>query len=156
MTTKRRSRFWNAAVGSAAVSLGCLLVAGSSAASMGSGLAATETDAYTISASDVVTKAGAEGAIVVTVKAKGTYHVNDKYPHKVKVDDPPAGVDVPKRELKKDDGAFKDAQTFEVKIPVKAANAGQYRIGLEVRTSVCSATQCLMKKERLTANVSAK
>jgi len=131
------------------------LFAGSVWAADTAPLSSVEGDAYSIGMADAKLKAGGEGRVLVTVKAKSGYHVNDKYPHKVKVDEPPRGLEVAKRELKKDDGKFKDPQTFELAIPVKANSAGSYTLGVEVKTSVCSETKCLMKTERLTAKLTA-
>jgi len=131
------------------------LCAGSAWAADPAPLSTVEGDVYSIAMADAKLKAGGEGRVIVTVKAKSGYHVNDKYPHKVKVDEPPRGLEVAKRELKKDDGKFKDPQTFELAIPVKAASAGSYTLAVEVKTSVCSDTKCLMKTERLTAKLTA-
>jgi cytochrome c biogenesis DsbD-like protein len=135
----------------------CAFAAPSEAASSSpTELTAAEGDGYSIQASDVSTSAGGEGNIVVTVKAKPGYHVNREYPHKVKVQDPPEGVELPKTEVEKGDGTFKDDNTFEVKLPVKAIKAGTYEISLKVKTSVCNDSQCLIKKEVVTAKVVAR
>jgi hypothetical protein len=119
-------------------------------------LARAEGDGYSIQASDVSTSAGGEGSIVVTIKAKPGFKVNKEYPHKVKAENPPDGVELKKSEATKADGTFKDESTFEMTLPVKAVKAGSYDIELKVKTSVCNDSQCLIKKETLTAKVVAK
>ena len=116
-------------------------------------LARVEGDGYTITASDVKLESGGEGTFTITIKAKSGFKVNESYPHKVKLDDPPSGVTVDKQNLKKADGTFEDKQTFSFKGKVKATSAGKRTLTGLVKTSVCNESQCLIKKEKISISV---
>jgi hypothetical protein len=116
----------------------------------------SDADAYSVSAADLAVGAGAEGMLVVTIKAKGDHKVNEEYPHKVKLDDPPAGIELPKSKLTKDEGSFSDKKTFTFKIPVKGKTAGSHTVTGMVKFSVCNESQCVIKKETIKAVVTVK
>jgi len=118
-------------------------------------LAKVEGDGYLITASDVKLKSGGEGTFTITIKAKAGYKVNKDYPHKVKLDDPPSGVELAKKKLKKKDGKFEDKQTFSFTGKVKATSAGKKTLTGLVKTSVCNESQCLIKKEKISITVDA-
>lgn len=120
-----------------------------------SALAKVEGEGYTITASDVKLKSGGEGTFTITIKAKSGFKVNEDYPHKVKLDDPPSGVTLDKDQLKKKDGTFEDKQTFSFKGKVKATSAGKKKLTGLVKTSVCNESQCLIKKEKIAITVDA-
>lgn len=117
---------------------------------------AADADAYAVSAGDVSVAAGAEGVVVVTIKAKGDHKVNEEYPHKIKLDAPPAGLELPKTKLTKDEGTFADKKTFTFKVPVKGKSAGTHTVTGEVKFSVCNDSQCVIKKETIKAVVTVK
>lgn len=99
--------------------------------------------------------AGEEAQVLVTVKAKQGFKINDKYPHKVKLDAPPAGLTVPMLEITKEHAQLSGDQSITYTIPATAAKAGQYQLNGVVKLSVCSQDQCRMAKEKMTASVTA-
>lgn len=101
-------------------------------------------------------KAGAEGAVDVTLTVKGAYHTNDQYPYKFKLNDPaPDGVAFPKPLLKREDGKFEKTQgTFRV--PFNATKPGKYTIAGVLSLSVCSEANCIMDKVPLEISVDVK
>jgi hypothetical protein len=99
--------------------------------------------------------AGEEGQILVTVKAKTGFKINDKYPHKVKLDAPPDGLSVPMLTIAKKDAQLSGDKSITYTIPATAAKAGQYQLSGVVKLSVCSKDQCRMAKEQVSANVTA-
>lgn len=115
-----------------------------------------DADAYAVSASNVSVSAGGEGVVVVTIKAKGDHKVNEEYPHKVKLNDPPAGLELPKTKLSKAEGTFSDKKTFTFNVPVKGKSAGTHTLTGEVKFSVCNDSQCVIKKESIKAVVTVK
>jgi hypothetical protein len=114
-----------------------------------------ETDTFTLEARDATVKPGAEGKLVVQIKAKAGNKVNDQYNHKLKLK-APDGIELPKPELKKADGVFDDKQTFTFTVPVKALRAGTFNVSGEAKFSVCNETQCLIEKREVSATVTAK
>lgn len=99
--------------------------------------------------------AGEEGQVIVTVKAKEGFKINDKYPHKVKLDDPPEGLSLPLTTIAKKDAQVNGDKSITYTIPATAAKVGQYKLGGVVKLSVCNKEQCRMAKEKLAANVTA-
>jgi hypothetical protein len=96
--------------------------------------------------------AGKEGAVVVTVKAFGDFKINQQFPFRLKLADPPEGVTYPKNVLKRDDGTFKEKEaTFRFAfVPQKA---GKYVLSGTVSLSVCDDKKCLMEKVPLDVEV---
>lgn len=117
-------------------------------------LTRVDADGYTLVVKDGSAKVGQEGHIVVTVKAKSGFKVNEKYPHKVKLDNAPDGLEYPKKILKKGDAELsKKSLTF--RIPVKATKAGSFSVKGKIKISVCNEQSCLIKKEKLSAKLTA-
>ncbi|MBW2457739.1 MAG: hypothetical protein JRI68_24760 [Deltaproteobacteria bacterium] len=119
-------------------------------------LATMNGEGYEVTVNDASGAVGDPTAIVVVIKATGQYKVNAKYPHKVKLAEPPAGLELPQRILKRDDGKLDDAKTFTFRIPAKASKAGSFAVTGKLKFSVCDASSCLIKKEALAATVTAK
>ncbi|MFT3764106.1 MAG: hypothetical protein QM820_01080 [Minicystis sp.] len=100
-------------------------------------------------------KAGAEGAVEVTLATKGAYHTNAQYPYKFKLNDAPDGLSYPKPTLQRADGAFEEKKgTF--KVPFNAAKPGKYTIAGVFSLSVCSEANCIMDKVPLEVSVEVK
>jgi hypothetical protein len=118
-------------------------------------LSKVEGEGYRIEASDVTVKAGSEGTIEITIKAKKGFKVNKDYPHKVKFDAAPDGLELVSKKLKKKDGAFEGKQAFRFKGKVRALTAGKKTVTGVVKTSVCNESQCLIKKEKIAFTVDA-
>lgn len=88
---------------------------------------------------------------LVTVEAKGGYQINDKYPYRFKLDEPPAdGVSYPKPTVGRDDATFSET-TAVLRVPFVAENAGEVKVGGTLSFSVCSDDKCLIDKQALAA-----
>ncbi len=118
-------------------------------------LANVEGESFVIKVEDATVAAGKEGTFTVSINAKDGFKVNDEYPHKLNLDAPPAGVELPKQKLKKGDGAF-EGKSFVFKIPVKATSAGSHTVAGTVKFSVCNANQCQIKDAGIKAKISVK
>src|SRR5262245_37631610 len=126
---------------------GLTMVSGSVASDATAGetaLANLEGDGYTIVVTDGSGKVGEETHVVVTIKAKAGFKVNEKYPTKLKLHDAPSGVELPKQVLKKDDGSFEGKSAFTFKVPVKATRAGSFDVKGKLKFSVCNDQSCLI------------
>ncbi len=101
-------------------------------------------------------KAGAEGAVEVTLAPKGGYHTNAQYPYKFKLSDPaPEGVSFPKPIVQRADGVFEEKKGG-FKVPFVAAKPGKYAIAGTLFLSVCSDANCIMDKVPLEVSVDVK
>lgn len=110
---------------------------------------------FDIEVTDWEGPAGEEAQVVVTVKAKTGFKINAKYPHKVSLDAPPAGLTLPMTTIRKEDAQLNGDESITYTIPATAAEAGQYQLKGVVRLSVCNKEQCRMAKENMTANLTA-
>ncbi len=119
-------------------------------------LATIDREAYSVEVGDVDTTAGAAATVEVTIRAKAGHKVNAQYPHKLKVEEVPDGLQLEKKILKKDDGKLVDAQTFVFELPVKATRAGTFILEAKLKTSVCNDQHCLIKKETIQATINAR
>ena len=89
----------------------------------------------------------------IVVQAKGEYHINDKYPYRFKLEDPPpAGLKYPKPVIGKEDGTM-DEHKVTLKVPFVPASAGDKKVAGTLSLSVCSAANCLMDKQQLDLTV---
>ena len=89
----------------------------------------------------------------VVVQAKGEYHINDKYPYRFKLEDPPpTGLKYPKPVIGKEDGTM-DEHKVTLKVPFVPASAGDKKVAGTLSLSVCSASNCLMDKQQLDLTV---
>jgi hypothetical protein len=92
-------------------------------------------------------------AAEIVVVAKGEYHINDKYPYRFKLEDPPpAGLKYPKPVIGKEDGTM-DEHKVTLKVPFVPASAGDAKVAGTLSLSVCSAANCLMDKQQLDLTV---
>jgi len=92
-------------------------------------------------------------AAEVLVEAKGEYHINDKYPYKFKLEDPPpAGMRYPKPVVGKEDGTM-DEHKVVLKVPFVSEGTGDKKVSGTLSLSVCSAANCLMDKQPLEVTV---
>lgn len=100
--------------------------------------------------------AGKECKVEISLEAKGEFHINDKYPLKMKLTDPaPDGVTYTKAIVKKEDGTFKE-KSGTLPIGFTVAKAGKAKIGGTFSFSVCSDANCVMEKVDLELEVEAK
>jgi hypothetical protein len=92
-------------------------------------------------------------AAEIVVQAKGDYHINDKYPYRFKLEDPPpAGLKYPKPVIGKEDGTM-DEHKVTLKVPFVPSSAGDKKVAGTLSLSVCSAANCLMDKQQLDLTV---
>jgi len=92
-------------------------------------------------------------AAEVLVEAKGEYHINDKYPYRFKLEDPPPpGLKYPKPVVGKEDGTM-DERKVVLKVPFVSEVSGQTKVSGTLSLSVCSAANCLMDKQPLELTV---
>jgi hypothetical protein len=118
-------------------------------------LAEPEVTAFDLEVKNWEGPTGEEGQVIVTVKARSGFHINDKYPHKVKLDDPPDGLTLPVREMGKENAQLDGEQALTYTIPATPTKAGEYKLTGVVKLSVCSEEQCKIAKEQLDARVTA-
>jgi hypothetical protein len=98
-------------------------------------------------------KANSTCTAEVLVEAKGEYHINDKYPYRFKVEDPPPqGIKYPKPVVGKEDGTM-DEHKVVLKVPFVSETSGAKKVAGTLSLSVCSAANCLMDKQPLEVTV---
>lgn len=95
-------------------------------------------------------KKGETCTALVTVEAKGGYHINEKYPYRFKLSEPAPGVSYPKSVIGREDGSFSQTRA-ELRVPFVAENAGEVKVGGTLSFSVCSDEKCLIDKQALEA-----
>lgn len=96
-------------------------------------------------------KAGETATAVVSVVPSGGYKVNEEYPYKCKLDDPPsAGVSYPTPVVTE---VERTKQLATLQIPYVAAKAGTARVGGTCSLSVCTEENCVIEKVALATDV---
>ncbi len=142
-----------------AVALVCSLSAVSASAEgkhdRNEGLDSIEHEAFSIELKPSSAAVGQVASVSVSVKAKGGFHLNQDYPHKLKLEDVPAGVRVEKTELRRADAEL-DERQLTFKLVATPEKAGRHTIHAVLKTSVCDDKQCILKSEKLTLHVVAK
>lgn len=117
-----------------------------------------DTDTYTVELKAAgEAQVDKEAAVELTLVPKGVYHINDKYPVKFKIADPPpeAGVKLTKLLFKREDGTFSE-KVGSFKVPFVASRAGKATIAGTFSFSVCSDANCMMDKVELSLDVDVK
>lgn len=101
-------------------------------------------------------KAGSECVAEVSIKAKGEFHVNEKYPTKFKAPETlPEGLTYTKPVVRKEDGKFAEKEAT-LPIGFTLAKAGKAKITGVLSVGVCRAEQCVMDKVELAVDVDVK
>lgn len=100
-------------------------------------------------------KAGSEVVAKVTLKPTESYHVNQDYPVKLVLDDQ-ANVTLPKKELKKADADAFDERQLVFSVKLTPTQSGNYTVSGIFKFAVCTAQQCLPKKEPIAIQIAAK
>ena len=86
-------------------------------------------------------------------RGQGEYHINDKYPYRFKLEDPPPqGIKYPKPIVGKEDGTM-DQRKVVLKVPFISEASGDKKVAGTLSLSVCSAANCLMDKQPLEVTV---
>jgi hypothetical protein len=92
-------------------------------------------------------EAGKPGVVVLQLKAKEPHHINQEYPHKLKVK-ATDGVAFPQPVLGRDAMRIA-AMSAELSVPFTPGKSGTYSIGGDFAFSLCTADRCLMEKRSL-------
>jgi hypothetical protein len=117
------------------------------------GAKAPKVNGYTMSVTNWEGPTGEEGYVVVTIEAKNGHKINKEYPHKVSLDAPPKGLDLPMRTMKRADAEADGDKRLVFSIPAVPNQAGEYALNGKVKLSVCNDDTCQMAKEKLAARV---
>lgn len=106
-------------------------------------------------------KAGAECTVVLRLEAEGDYHINKEYPYKFKANDV-SGVEFlgkgDKNVFSKASGDFKQdgEKVATMSIRFKPASKGNVTIAGQYKMSVCSAANCQLETQDISAAVAVK
>ncbi|MBI4956186.1 MAG: hypothetical protein HY908_29475 [Myxococcales bacterium] len=84
-------------------------------------------------------KAGETGAVTVVLVAKGDYHCNEKYPYKLKLDPPAAGLSYPAPIAR---GMSIGAKRSTMSVAFTPSQPGSYTISGTFYFSVCTDASC--------------
>ena len=99
-------------------------------------------------------KAGSECKVEVSLKSKGEFHINDKYPIKFKGREG-QGLSYTKAVVPRDDGKFAQKEGT-LPIGFTPAKAGKAQVAGTFSFSVCTDANCLMEKVDLDLDVDVK
>ncbi len=94
--------------------------------------------------------AGGAAQVDAVLVAKAPYHCNAEYPHKFKLNAPPAGLTYPAEVVK---GMVVTPERGVLRIPVQAQSAGPATVSGTLSFSVCTDERCLVEKRDLTLNL---
>lgn len=94
--------------------------------------------------------AGGAAQVEAVLVAKAPYHCNAEYPHKFKLNAPPAGLTYPAEVVK---GMVVTPERGVLRIPVQAQSAGPATVSGTLSFSVCTDERCLVEKRDLTLNL---
>jgi hypothetical protein len=117
--------------------------------------AALAADSYDVQVKGASGKAGSKAVAVVTVKAKGNFHVNAEYPHKL-ILTAPEGIAVEKAKITAADAKRPDEKTLVFEVAVTPAAAGKKTVEGELKFAVCSEQSCNPTTEKVSISVDAK
>jgi hypothetical protein len=98
---------------------------------------------------------GKPGAVTIRVIPNADWHLNLEYPTKLTVT-PPAGVEVPKPKLGKEDAVKFSEQDCEFAVAFTPSEAGDKVFTGEFKFAVCQDTACVPKTEKLEFHVAVK
>ncbi len=94
---------------------------------------------------------GKPGVVVVQLKAKAPHHINQEYPHKLKLK-ASEGVTYPQPVLSRE--AMKIAPMLaELTVPFTPNRSGMLAIGGDFAFSLCTTDRCLMEKRPLAVSI---
>ncbi len=95
--------------------------------------------------------AGNTGYLRLELKAKAPHHVNQEYPHKLKLK-PVEGVEFESLTFARDSMSV-EPMSVVLKVPLKPTRAGQYKVQADFAFSLCTADRCLIEKRTLEAEI---
>ena len=111
-------------------------------------------DKFDLKVSSAKGKAGEKATATVTVTAKGDYHVNLDYPHKL-ILTAPDGVTVEKVKLVASDAKVSKEQ-LQFSVVATSAAAGSKTIDAELKSAVCTEDTCEPFSQKITIQVESK
>ncbi len=111
-------------------------------------------EGYDLKISGASGKSGDKSTATVTVKAKGIYHVNLEYPHKL-ILTTPEGVTVEKAKLVAGDAKV-SKEEISFSVVATAASPGKKTIEAELKSAVCTDSTCVPFSEKISIQVDAK
>jgi len=112
-------------------------------------------DQYTVEIDAAAVKVGETGAIVVTISPTAGFKLNEEFPTKLTVEDPPEGLSFHAPTLKKSEGRLDDKGNFTFRMPVVASRAGEFAVEAKLKFSVCTADKCVVQRQALTTKLKA-
>jgi hypothetical protein len=96
-------------------------------------------------------KSGQAGELEVILVAKGAFHVNDKYPIKLKLQ-PSSGIKYPAPVVTKDHVTLEHKRAV-MKVELTPESAGKLQVSGEFAFSICTDDVCLMEKRTLEQSI---
>jgi hypothetical protein len=111
-------------------------------------------DKYDLKVSGASGKSGDKATATVTVKAKGAYHVNLEYPHKL-ILTAPDGVTVEKAKLVAADAKV-SKEELQFSVVATSSSPGKKTIDAELKGAVCTDTTCEPFSEKIAIQIDAK
>lgn len=94
---------------------------------------------------------GKPGFVTIQLVAKGPHHVNQEYPHKLRLRSTD-GVTYPQSVVSRDSMKVTPMRA-DVSVPFTPTRAGKLMIGGEFAFSLCTADRCLIEKRSLAVDV---
>jgi hypothetical protein len=94
---------------------------------------------------------GQSGELLVVLTAKAPYHVNQEYPHRLKVT-ATRGLTTPHATIQRDPAKVTSPR-LELVVPVTLGQDGPFGLDGEMSFSLCTEEKCLMEKRQLTVAV---
>lgn len=96
---------------------------------------------------------GKLGRFVVTIRPRGEYHINQKYPTSVSITAPPS-LSLFKTILKKEHAVAFGEQLVRFEVPFTPAQSGSHQVQSLVAFAVCTAKVCIPHKKPLALTLS--
>jgi hypothetical protein len=97
--------------------------------------------------------AGKPAAVNVVLTAKGPHHVNQEYPHKLKLK-ATDGITYPQAVIGRDAMRISNTQA-EFSVPLTPSRSGKLTVGGDFAFSLCTADRCLIEKRALALEIQA-
>ena len=94
---------------------------------------------------------GKAGIVTVQLLAKGAHHVNQEYPHKLKLRST-EGVTYPQTVLGRESMKIANMQAY-VTVPLTPNRSGKLTVGGDFAFSLCTADRCLIEKRSLAIDI---
>ncbi|MFO0756968.1 MAG: hypothetical protein U0359_10770 [Byssovorax sp.] len=97
-------------------------------------------------------KVGQPGIAQVVLTAQGAFHCNDKFPYKLKLGAPPAGVSYPQPIVRGEAMSISPARSV-MTVPFLPTAPGDAKIGGTFYFSVCSASSCQLESREVAVSI---